>query len=79
MIESSVKSISRPVIDRLPVTSLDFACRQLDRVRSILIPHRFAFLYVHIGSVCIKVVLISPPISRLARALWRWHATTTER
>lgn len=34
--ESSVKSISRPVIDRLPVTSLDeFACRQLDRVRAI--------------------------------------------
>lgn len=29
-----MKSISRPVIDRLPVTSLDeFACRQLDRVR----------------------------------------------
>jgi hypothetical protein len=37
MMESSVKSISRPVIDRLPVTSLDeFACQQLDRVRSIL-------------------------------------------
>src|SRR5712691_6544528 len=36
MMESSVKSISRPVIDRLPVTSLDeFACRQLDRVRAI--------------------------------------------
>ncbi|KAH9992722.1 transcription factor Opi1-domain-containing protein, partial [Russula compacta] len=33
MMESSVKSISRPVIDRLPVTSLDeFACRQLDRL-----------------------------------------------
>jgi len=31
--ESSVKSISRPVIDRLPVTSLEeFACRQLDRL-----------------------------------------------
>jgi hypothetical protein len=29
-----VKTISRPVIDRLPVTSLEeFACRQLDRVR----------------------------------------------
>jgi hypothetical protein len=34
MMESSVKSISRPVIDRY---SLDeFACQQLDRVRSIL-------------------------------------------
>ncbi|KAI0255697.1 transcription factor Opi1-domain-containing protein [Lactifluus subvellereus] len=33
MMECSVKSISRPVIDRLPVTSLDeFACRQLDRL-----------------------------------------------
>ena len=32
--ESSVKTISRPVIGRLPVTQLDeFACRQLDRVR----------------------------------------------
>jgi hypothetical protein len=38
MVESSVKSISRPVIDRLPVdvNQLDeFACRQLDRVSSI--------------------------------------------
>lgn len=33
MMESSVKSISRPVIERLPVEQLDeFACRQLDRV-----------------------------------------------
>ena len=30
-----MKSISRPVIDRLPVNQLDeFACRQLDRVRA---------------------------------------------
>ncbi|KAK7687693.1 hypothetical protein QCA50_008909 [Cerrena zonata] len=35
MMESSVKSISRPVIDRLPVNQLDeFACRQLDRLES---------------------------------------------
>ncbi|KAI0326995.1 Opi1-domain-containing protein [Cubamyces sp. BRFM 1775] len=35
MMESSVKSISRPVIDRLPVGQLDeFACRQLDRLGS---------------------------------------------
>lgn len=34
MMESSMKTISRPVIDRLPVGQLDeFACRQLDRVR----------------------------------------------
>ncbi|KAH8103913.1 transcription factor Opi1-domain-containing protein [Cristinia sonorae] len=33
MMESSVKTISKPVIDRLPVNQLDeFACRQLDRV-----------------------------------------------
>ncbi|KAI0761812.1 transcription factor Opi1-domain-containing protein [Trametes elegans] len=35
MMECSVKSISRPVIDRLPVGQLDeFACRQLDRLNS---------------------------------------------
>jgi len=36
MVESSVKTISRPVIDRLPVNvnQIDeFACKQLDRVR----------------------------------------------
>ncbi|ETW79146.1 hypothetical protein HETIRDRAFT_445866 [Heterobasidion irregulare TC 32-1] len=33
MMESSVKTISRPVMDRLPVNQLDeFACRQLDRL-----------------------------------------------
>ena len=43
-----MKSISRPVIDRLPVNQLDeFACRQLDRVRArsscpyALAPHIF--------------------------------------
>jgi hypothetical protein len=39
MMESSVRSISRPVIDRLPVNvnQLDeFACRQLDRVSVII-------------------------------------------
>lgn len=36
MMESSVKSISKPVIDRLPVNQLDeFACRQLDRVSDL--------------------------------------------
>ncbi|OCH86942.1 Opi1-domain-containing protein [Obba rivulosa] len=35
MMESSVKSISRPVIERLPVNQLDeFACRQLDRLET---------------------------------------------
>ncbi|GJE90356.1 Opi1-domain-containing protein [Phanerochaete sordida] len=35
MMESSVKTISRPVIERLPVGQLDeFACRQLDRLDS---------------------------------------------
>lgn len=33
MVESSVKTISKPVIDRLPTAQLDeFACRQLDRL-----------------------------------------------
>jgi hypothetical protein len=47
-----VKSISRPVIDRLPVTSLEeFACRQLDRVRSVfpvlcLLFPLFVYLFV---------------------------------
>ncbi|KAJ3491403.1 hypothetical protein NLJ89_g11343 [Agrocybe chaxingu] len=39
MVESSVKSISRPVIERLPVNvnQLDeFACRQLDRISTAL-------------------------------------------
>ncbi|TFK51944.1 Opi1-domain-containing protein, partial [Heliocybe sulcata] len=44
MMESSVKSISRPVIGRLPVNQLDeFACRQLDRLdryqRRVSSPH----------------------------------------
>ena len=35
MMVSSVKTISRPVIERLPVNQLDeFACRQLDRLDS---------------------------------------------
>jgi hypothetical protein len=37
MVESSVKSISRPIIDRLPVNVNqinEFACRQVDRVHS---------------------------------------------
>ena len=45
-----MKSISRPVIDRLPVTSLEeFACRQLDRVRSVfpcLLFPQFVYLLV---------------------------------
>ena len=39
MVESSVKTISRPVINRLPVDvhQLDeFACRQLDKVKKNL-------------------------------------------
>lgn len=39
MVESSVKAVSRPVIDRLPVNVNqldDFACRQLDKVSSTI-------------------------------------------
>ena len=43
MMESSVKTISRPVIDRLPVNQLDeFACRQLDRVSNVKCMHMLA-------------------------------------
>jgi hypothetical protein len=53
MMESSVKSISRPVIDRLPVTSLEeFACRQLDRVRSVLFSLTSLSLFV-----CLFIVM----------------------
>jgi hypothetical protein len=35
---SSVKTISRPVIDRLPINQLDqFACRQLDKVCALFL------------------------------------------
>ena len=40
MMESSLQTISKPVIDRLPVdvNQLDeFACRQLDRVRRVIV------------------------------------------
>ena len=46
MMECSVKNISRPVIDRLPVdvNQLDeFACRQLDKVCLV----RLASLFRH--------------------------------
>lgn len=48
MVESSVKTISKPVIDRLPVNQIDeFACRQLDKVS---FPHFFCS-WVDTGSV----------------------------
>ncbi|KAH9175896.1 Opi1-domain-containing protein [Lactarius sanguifluus] len=41
MMESSMKSISRPVIDRLPNSLDEFACRQLDRVpRGVMDGHQ---------------------------------------
>jgi hypothetical protein len=49
MMESSVKSLSKPVIQRLPVDvgQLDeFACRQLDRVR-VLCRHHPSFRWHH--------------------------------
>ena len=66
MMESSMKSISRPVFDRLPVGQLDdFACRQLDRVSALSlrppfcppVSVDFAFLlivsYHHSRAVCV--------------------------
>ena len=48
MVESSVKTISRPVINRLPVdvNQLDeFACRQLDRVSRSFLELLFFFFF----------------------------------
>ena len=64
--ESSVKSISRPVIDRLPVTSLDeFACRQLDRVRAICLLSVFyssslslLFLFVTFAPTPLRIIRV---------------------
>ena len=41
--KASSRTISRPVIDRLAVNVINqFACRQLDRVRSLLVPPIYA-------------------------------------
>lgn len=63
--ESSVKSISRPVIDRLPVNSLDeFACRQLDRVRAIRLISVFysslslLFLFVTFAPTPLRIIRV---------------------
>ena len=49
-----MKSISRPVIDRLPVTSLDeFACQQLDRVRSYSILSLFFLISLFFVFICL--------------------------
>jgi hypothetical protein len=65
MMESSVKSISRPVIDRLPVNSLDeFACRQLDRVRAIRLISVFysslslLFLFVTFAPTPLRIIRV---------------------
>ena len=47
MVESSVKTLSRPVINRLPVnvdTLDEFACRQLDRVSTYFVITRADFV-----------------------------------
>ena len=63
--ESSVKSISRPVIDRLPVTSLDeFACRQLDRVRAIRL---LSVFYSSFVAFCSCLSLLRPLLLRIIR------------
>ena len=57
MVESSVKTISRPVINRLPVdvNQLDeFACRQLDRVC------RFLPLFEIFAHVIVQVEFLLP-------------------
>ncbi len=59
MMESSVKSISRPVIDRLPVTSLEeLVCRQLDRVRSVPVLCLLFSLFFVLCHVSFNLVLM---------------------
>ncbi len=51
MMESGVKTISKPVIDRLPVNveQLDeFACRQLDRVSNVPLRHAYGVLRIRV-------------------------------
>ncbi|KAK0431963.1 transcription factor Opi1-domain-containing protein [Armillaria borealis] len=51
MMESGVKTISKPVIDRLPVNveQLDeFACRQLDRVSNVSLRHAYGTLRIRV-------------------------------
>src|SRR6267154_5714085 len=89
MMESSVKSISRPVIDRLPVTSLEeFACRQLDRVCSVVFPVLcllfpvFAYLFVlcHVPFQFNSVLMLSfALIVTLAWALQHGNEATIKR
>jgi len=51
MMESGVKTISRPVIDRLPVNTVEhldeFACRQLDKVSRLGLYWLFLFSRYH--------------------------------
>lgn len=59
--ESSMKSISKPVINRLPVSELDeFACRQLDRVRSIILNTRFSLVLTFLDSWSRMADLVGP-------------------
>ena len=67
-----MKSISRPVIDRLPVGQLDdFACRQLDRVRD-LSPRSCSFA---LSPTCVRprasFFAICLPSSRCGEVIWR--------
>ena len=66
MVESGMKTISKPVIDRLPVNQIDeFACRQLDRVSYCLINIECLFAPTAIGLIlsshhCYKHVKLTP-------------------
>jgi len=69
MMESSMKSISRPVIDRLPVNSLDeFACRQLDRVRNfpfLIFVFLCRFYFIFLVLSLFFILLLSLSLSQL--------------
>ncbi|KAF9072349.1 hypothetical protein BDP27DRAFT_428035 [Rhodocollybia butyracea] len=59
IMESGVKTISRPVIDRLPTGQLDdFACRQLDRVSCVPCCLIIYFLPLSVSLVLRVLVLV---------------------
>lgn len=75
MVESSMKTISRPVIDRLPVNQLDeFACRQLDRVLFVFLSLRFwhcSQLFSLVGMLVQEHLLRTVKVHRVSRTAGR--------
>ncbi|CCM02619.1 uncharacterized protein FIBRA_04722 [Fibroporia radiculosa] len=78
MMESSVKTISRPVFDRLPVDQLDeFACRQLDRPDNQQIAQRSRWQAMLLEAGGLGVAFSEESMRRLKYCLqWLQYATT---